>query len=200
MSTDTAPGAAKPEAAPSAPAAPNAEASDNSNAAQARRAYEAQEKKLRGELAALQDKLRVHEDASKGLEQLKAERDAATKELEAIRAKEVKRLDAAREWAAAKAKDWPEEALGLLGLDSMNDADEVRARVDRVAALLAKGQPPAMPGGKAAPDRAPAIDLSGYDKAVETGDVSARSAAYSALVKQHGAQLVRLAMAARQRR
>lgn len=138
------------------------------------------------ELAEAREKLSRFEDATKTAEQIKGERDALLSQLETFKQREAKRLETAKLDASKRMKDWPEDAVALVGADSVSDADELRARLDRVASLVARTAVPSIPGGNVAPAGTAAVDLAEWQQARRRGVAAEMTAALNRLVAKHG--------------
>lgn len=151
------------------------------------------------ELAEAREKLARFEDATKTAEQILAERNTLLEQVESFKKREAARLEAVKADVAKRMKDWPEDAVLLVGADSVSDADELRARVDRVAALVSRSAAPSVPGGYVAPAAGPAVDLAEWQQARRRGVASEMSAAMNRLVAKHGRALVDSAMQAQGR-
>ena len=151
------------------------------------------------ELAELRSKLSQVEDATKTGDQIRAERDALLGQVDTFKQREQKRLEAAKADAAQRMKDWDANAVALVGLDGVSDADELRARLDRVSALIQRATPPSVPGGNVAPAGLAAIDLSELAQARRRGIAYEVRAVLERLYKAHGRQAVDSAVTAQGR-
>lgn len=151
------------------------------------------------ELSELREKLSRFEDATKTGDQIRAERDSLLGQVDSFKQREAKRLETAKADAAKRMNGWDENAVALVGLDSVSDADDLRARLDRVAALVQRAVPPSVPGGNVAPAGLATIDLSELAQARRRGVAAEINDALTRLHKAHGRQAVERAISAQGR-
>lgn len=154
---------------------------------------------LQAEREELHQRLSKFEDADKTAEQLKAERDELNQQLATFREREAQRLAAAKADAESKVNDWPDEAKALVDFNSATDADALRKQVESIQKLVAKATaaPKPVPGGKAAPANTPSIDLSAWEAAKKSGDITRWAQERRKLEKAHGVEAVNAALSAK---
>lgn len=147
----------------------------------------------------LQAELAKYKDTDKSAEQFKAERDELTNKLRTLEEREAERLAAAKSEAESKVSDWPDEAKALVDFNNATDADALRKQVENIGALVAKATaaPKPVPGGKAAPANTPSIDLSAWEAAKKSGDITRWAQERRKLEKAHGVEAVNAALAAK---